>query len=115
MSQPQTVFEKIITKILPAKIEYEDDDCIVFHDIHPQAPVHLLIVPKKMIARVSALEIADKALLGHLIYIAKILADKLDLGDGFRLVINNGLQAGETVPHLHIHLLSGRPMLWPPG
>lgn len=112
---PKTIFEKIIDREIPAKIEHEDEHCIVLHDIQPQAPVHLLIIPKQVIPRVSLSTPADEPLLGHLLQVAAILAKKLNLGAGFRLVINNGPHASESVPHLHVHLLAGRQMSWPPG
>ena len=111
----KTIFEKIIAREVPAEIEYEDDACIAFYDIHPQAPIHLLIVPKKVIHRLDQMEASDAENIGYLLYIAKLLAHRLGLADGFRVVINNGRDAGETVPHLHVHLLGGRPMMWPPG
>ena len=111
----KTLFQRIIDREIPAKIEHEDDRCIVIHDINPQAPVHLLIIPKRLIARAEDAAAADEATLGHLIATAGILAKKLSLGAGFRLVVNNGADAGESVPHLHVHLLSGRKLAWPPG
>lgn len=111
----KTIFQRIIDREIPAKIAYEDDRCVVLHDIQPQAPVHLLIVPKQLIARVSAASAADEAVLGHLILVAGIVAKELSLTDGFRLVINNGPHACESVPHLHVHLLAQRQMSWPPG
>ena len=111
----KSIFQKIIDREIPAKIEHEDERCIVLHDIQPQAPVHLLIVPKKPIARVTETTPADEPVLGHLIYVANLVAKKLQLADGFRLVINNGPHALESVPHLHIHLLAKRQMTWPPG
>lgn len=111
----KTIFQKIIDREIPAKIEYEDAQCIVLHDIQPQAPVHLLIVPKKPIPRVGEAAPADEALLGHLLLVAGQVAKKLDLADGFRLVVNHGPHACESVPHLHIHLLAARQMTWPPG
>jgi histidine triad (HIT) family protein len=111
----KTIFQKIIDREIPAKIEHEDDQCIVLHDIQPQAPVHLLIVPKKLIPRVGESTPADEPVLGHLLHTAKIVAKKLQLSDGFRLVINNGPHACESVPHLHVHLLAKRQMTWPPG
>jgi histidine triad (HIT) family protein len=111
----KTLFQKIIDREIPAKLEHEDDLCIALHDIQPQAPIHLLIVPKKPIARISASNPADEPLLGHLLQVAAQLAKKLNLSAGFRLVINNGPHACESVPHLHIHLLAGRQMTWPPG
>jgi histidine triad (HIT) family protein len=111
-----TIFSKIIAREIPAKIAYEDDLCIAFHDVHPQAPVHVLIIPKKEIARVGAATAADEPLLGHLLLVAQTVAKQEGIFDtGFRLVINNGPDGGETVPHLHVHLLGGRPMEWPPG
>jgi histidine triad (HIT) family protein len=112
---PKTIFQKIIDREIPAKIEHEDEHCIVLHDIQPEAPVHLLIIPKKLISRVSESTAADEPVLGHLIYVANLMAKKLSLADGFRLVINNGPHANETVPHLHVHLLAKRQMTWPPG
>lgn len=111
----KTIFERIIAREIPARIEHEDDHCIVLHDIQPQAPVHLLIVPKKPIARVSAAAPADQAVLGHLLLVAGEVARKLKLDHGFRLVVNNGPHACESVPHLHVHLLAQRQMSWPPG
>lgn len=111
----KTLFQKIIDREIPAKLEYEDDQCIALHDIQPQAPVHLLIIPKKLIARISAATTADEPVLGHLLHVAAQLAQKLNLAAGFRLVINNGPHASESVPHLHVHLLAGRQMTWPPG
>lgn len=110
-----TLFEKIIARDIPAKIEHEDEQCIVIHDIDPQAPVHCLVIPKKLIPRVAESGAADQALLGHLLLTAAKVAKKLQLAEGFRIVINNGIHGGETVPHLHIHLLGGRPLQWPPG
>jgi histidine triad (HIT) family protein len=111
----KTLFERIIAREIPARIEHEDDLCIVLHDIQPQAPVHLLIIPKKPIARVAAASAQDQALLGHLLLTAGTIARQLGLEQGFRLVVNNGPQAGETVPHLHVHLLARRQLAWPPG
>ena len=110
-----TLFEKIIAREIPANIEYEDDLSIVIHDINPQAPIHLLIIPKKPIPKVSDSNIEDKDLLGHLLLVAKKVAEEKDIVDNFRLVVNNGAKAGQTVFHIHIHLLSGRPLSWPPG
>lgn len=112
---PKTIFQKIIDREIPATIEHEDDQCIVIHDIHPQAPVHLLIIPKRVIARAAEATAADEALLGHLFTVAALLAQKLNLGAGFRLVANSGPNAGETVPHLHVHLLAGRRLHEPLG
>lgn len=111
----KTLFERIIAREIPAKIEHEDEHCIVLHDIQPQAPVHLLIIPKKALPRIGAATTDDQALLGHLLLTASNLAKKLQLANGFRLVVNNGPDAGESVPHLHVHLLARRPLAWPPG
>jgi histidine triad (HIT) family protein len=111
----KTLFQKIIDREIPAKIEHEDEHCVVLHDIHPQAPVHLLIVPKKLIPRVAEATPAEQSILGHLLLVAGVVAKKLQLSDGFRLVVNNGPHACESVPHLHIHLLAKRQMTWPPG
>ena len=111
----KTLFQKIADREIPAKIEHEDDRCLVVHDIQPQAPTHLLIIPKKPIPRVALATAEDEAVLGHLMLVAGQVAKKLNLAQGFRLVINNGPHACESVPHLHVHLLAGRPMTWPPG
>jgi len=110
-----TIFQRIIAREIPARIEHEDDLCIVIHDVHPQAPVHLLIIPKRPIARVGEAAAADQAVLGHLLLTAGLVARKLRLDEGFRLVVNHGPHGGETVPHLHVHLLAGRQLVWPPG
>ena len=112
----KTIFEKIIAREVPARIIYEDDLVLAFHDVNPQAPVHALIIPKMPIARVSLATAPDQALLGHLLLKAVEVAVTLGLKDtGYRLVINNGRDGGESVPHLHCHILGGRPMTWPPG
>ncbi|MDO8544961.1 MAG: histidine triad nucleotide-binding protein [Opitutaceae bacterium] len=111
----KTIFQKIIDREIPAKIEYEDEHCVVLHDIQPQAPVHLLIVPKKVITRVGDAASEDQATLGHLLLVAGMVAKKMNLAQGFRLVINHGPHACESVPHLHVHLLAKRQMSWPPG
>ena len=113
-----TIFQRIIAGEIPADILHDDGHCIVFRDINPQAPIHLLIVPKKLIPRVGEAVSEDQAILGHLLLIAGKVASDLGINsttEGFRLVINNGRTGGEAVPHLHIHLLAGRPLLWPPG
>ena len=111
-----TIFEKIIAREIAAKIIWEDDDAIAFHDVNPQAPVHVLIVPKKVISRLSAANEKDRALLGKLLGVAGELAKKLDIDKtGYRVVINSGPDAGESVPHLHVHLLGKRALAWPPG
>ncbi|MDD5200803.1 MAG: histidine triad nucleotide-binding protein [Terrimicrobiaceae bacterium] len=111
-----TLFEKIITREIPADIVFEDDQCLAFRDINPQAPIHVLLVPKRPIPRLGAAAPADHALLGHLLIKAGELAGMLGVGEsGFRVVINHGPDGGETVPHLHLHILGGRPLAWPPG
>lgn len=110
-----TLFEKIIAREIPAKIEYEDDQCIVIHDIDPQAPTHILVIPKKVIPRVGEAQVENGALLGHLLLTAGNIAQSLNLEDGYRIVINNGKNGGEAVPHLHVHVLGGRQLSWPPG
>ena len=111
-----TIFEKIIAREIPAKIIWEDDDAIAFHDVNPQAPVHVLIVPKKVVSRLGAANEADRALLGKLLLVAGDLAKKLGIDKtGYRVVINSGPDAGESVPHLHVHLLGKRSLAWPPG
>jgi histidine triad (HIT) family protein len=109
------IFQKIIDRQIPAKIVYEDDRCLAFHDVNPQAPVHVLIIPRKVIPTHSEITEADKELLGHLHLVAHKLAETLGIQDGYRLVINCKEPAGQTVPHLHFHLLGGRAMRWPPG
>ena len=110
-----TIFTKIISKEIPADIVFEDDSCIAFHDVNPQAPIHILVIPKKPIARLAEAGEKDQALLGHLMLKTREVANNLGLGDAYRVVINNGEKAGQTVFHLHIHLLAGRPFSWPPG
>ena len=111
-----TLFEKIIAREIPADIVYEDDLVLAFNDINPQAPVHVLVIPKKLIPRIAEAEPEDHQVLGHLLLKAKDIAADLGLHEnGFRLVINNGKDAGESVPHLHLHILGGRTMTWPPG
>jgi|TARA_S200000501_G_scaffold211450_1_gene198631 histidine triad (HIT) family protein len=111
----QTLFEKIINKEIPADILYEDDISIVIKDISPQAPTHLLIIPKKVIPKLSDATKEDQEILGHLMLVAGKIADDLGLDETFRLVVNNGAKAGQSVFHLHLHLLSGRSLNWPPG
>ncbi len=112
----KTLFEKIIDREIPASIVYEDDLVLAFRDIKPQAPTHVLIIPKKPIPRIAEAKPADHQILGHLLLKAAEVADKLGLTkSGFRLVFNNGPEAGEAVPHLHCHILGGRAMGWPPG
>ncbi len=111
----KTLFSRIIDREIPARIEHEDEHCIAIHDIHPKAPVHLLIVPRKPIPRVSEAAPEDRETLGHLLLVARQLAEKLGLDNGFRLVVNDGEQAGQEIPHLHIHMLAGQRLSWPPG
>lgn len=111
-----TLFEKIIARDIPADIVHEDDHCIAFRDISPQAPIHLLVVPKKPIPRIGEASLEDQALLGHLLLVVGEVARKENLDrTGFRVVMNHGSHGGETVPHLHIHILGGRALEWPPG
>ena len=110
-----TIFEKIIARQIPAKIIWEDDDAVVFQDVNPQAPVHVLIVPKKVVPRLTDATDDDRALLGKLLLVARDVAKKLELSSGYRVVINCGPDAGESVPHLHVHLLGKRALAWPPG
>ena len=111
-----TLFEKIVARQIPANIIAEDDELVVFHDINPQAPVHVLVVPKRPIPRLAEARAEDGALLGKLLLKAQEIAKQLGiLQTGFRVAINSGRNGGETVPHLHVHLLGGRQMTWPPG
>ncbi|GAB5560710.1 MAG: histidine triad nucleotide-binding protein [Synoicihabitans sp.] len=111
----KTLFQKIIDREIPAEIEHEDETCIVIRDIQPQAPVHLLVIPKLPIPRLGEAEDDHKTILGHLMLTARNMAKKLQLTDGFRVVINNGPHGCESVPHLHVHLLGKRQLEWPPG
>jgi len=112
----KTIFQKIIDREIPARLVYEDDRVVAFHDVNPQAPVHVLIVPRKAIARVADASSEDLALLGHLLLKAAEVARTLGLEtSGYRLVLNSGRNGGESVPHLHCHILGGRLMGWPPG
>ena len=110
-----TIFQKIIDKELPADIVYEDDSCLAFKDINPVAPTHILVIPKKRIEKISDSNTEDKELLGHLFLVAGNIARDLGVEDAFRLVVNNGAGAQQTVFHLHIHLIAGREFNWPPG
>jgi len=111
----ESIFEKIINRDIPAEIIFEDEICIVIRDIEPQAPVHCLIIPKKKIERISLSKDSDQSTLGHLLLIARKTATDEKLDSGFRIIINNGHEGGESVPHLHVHLMGGRQMKWPPG
>ncbi len=110
----KTLFEKIIAREIPAKVAYEDERCIAIHDIDPKAPTHILVIPKKVISRIENTDTSDESLLGHLLLTARRLG-KEHGPNGFRIVINNGPDGGESVPHLHVHVLAGRPLEWPPG
>lgn len=110
-----TIFGRIIRKEIPAQIVFEDDLCLAFRDIIPQAPVHILIIPKKAIAQIELITPEDEVLIGHLFWVGTQVARQEGLTDGYRLVINNGNQGGQTVYHLHVHLLGGRSLGWPPG
>jgi histidine triad (HIT) family protein len=109
------IFQKIIDKQIPADIVYEDDQCVAFRDVNPQAPTHVILIPRKVIPTHADVTADDQALLGHLHLTAAKLAKQLGLDAGYRIVVNCREQAGQTVPHLHFHLLGGRPMGWPPG
>jgi len=112
----KTLFEKIVAREIPAAIVYEDEMVLAFRDVKPQAPIHVLIIPKKPIARIAEATSDDHKLLGHLLLKATEVAKSLGIDKtGFRLVINNGKDGGETVPHLHCHIMGGRHMTWPPG
>ena len=115
MSATKTIFQRIIDKEIPAKIVYEDDRSLAFHDVNPHAPTHVLIIPKKPLPSLAAAAPEDEGLLGHLLLVAQQVAQQQGLHDGFRVVINTGSDAGQTVFHLHLHLLGGRTLGWPPG
>jgi histidine triad (HIT) family protein len=110
-----TIFSKVIRREIPADIVYEDELCLAFRDINPQAPTHVLLIPKKEIDSLSSANGADQMLLGHLMLAAAKVARQLGVGDAFRLVVNNGAEAGQSVFHLHLHILAGRKLRWPPG
>jgi len=110
-----TIFGKVIRREIPADIVYEDELCLAFRDINPQAPTHVLLIPKKEIDSLTSADGADQALLGHLMLAAAKVARQLGVGDAFRLVVNNGAEAGQSVFHLHLHILAGRKLRWPPG
>jgi histidine triad (HIT) family protein len=111
----ETIFTKIINKEIPADIVYEDDLSLAFRDVDPQAPVHILIIPKKPLKQLNDAEVSDQELLGHLILVANKVAEIEGVADGYRLVLNNGAGAGQLVWHVHFHLMAGRPLSWPPG
>ena len=111
----KTIFKRIIDGEIPARIVYQDDLCLAFHDIAPQAPTHVIVIPKKEIPSLDAVADEDAALMGHLVLVVRKLARQLQLDEGYRVIVNNGPHAGQSVDHLHFHLLGGRAMSWPPG
>ena len=112
----KTLFEKICNKEIPATLVFEDERCVAFRDISPQAPLHILVIPRKAIPRIGSAMTDDEGLLGHLLLTAAQVARSEGIAEsGYRLVINNGPHGGEAVPHLHVHLLGGRQLVWPPG
>lgn len=111
----KTIFKRIIDKEIPAEIVYEDDLCLAFRDVAPKAPTHVLVIPKKEVPSIDGLTADDQNLAGHLLLIAKRVAGELGLADGYRVVINCGADGGQTVDHLHLHIMGGRGMGWPPG
>ncbi|CBN53915.1 histidine triad nucleotide-binding protein [Kamptonema animale CS-326] len=115
MTTHDTLFTKIIRREIPAEIVYEDDLTLAFKDINPQAPVHILVIPKKPIPKLADAESQDHALMGHLLLTVKRVAEAAGLSNGYRVVINTGADGGQTVDHLHLHILGGRQMAWPPG
>lgn len=115
MSPEKTIFKKIIDKEIPADIVYEDDDCLAFRDINPQAPTHVLVIPRQEIPSLNDLTGDDEKLIGHLFLVAQKLAGQLGLENGYRTVINCGPDGGQSVDHVHLHLLGGRKLTWPPG
>uniref|UniRef100_A0A023FE00 Putative zinc-binding protein of the histidine triad hit family n=1 Tax=Amblyomma cajennense TaxID=34607 RepID=A0A023FE00_AMBCJ len=110
-----TIFGKIVRGEIPTKFIYEDDKCVAFHDINPQAPVHFLVIPKKPIPQLSKATEADKDILGHIMYVAQLVAKEQKLDKGFRVVVNDGPQGCQSVYHVHLHVMGGRQMNWPPG
>ncbi|MBE9200495.1 MULTISPECIES: histidine triad nucleotide-binding protein [unclassified Nodularia (in: cyanobacteria)] len=111
----ETIFSKIIRREIPVDIVYEDELALAFKDVNPQAPVHILVIPKKPIVKLADAESQDQALLGHLLLTAQRVAAEAGLNNGYRVVINNGADGGQSVYHLHLHILGGRQMDWPPG
>lgn len=111
----KTIFKRIIDKEIPADIVYEDDLCLAFRDVAPHAPTHVLVIPKKEIPSVAAIADEDQALIGHLYLVIRNIANDLGLGSGYRVVVNCGADGGQSVDHLHFHLLGGRQLKWPPG
>jgi len=115
MEGGDTIFGKIIRREIPASIVFEDEQCLAFHDVNPQAPVHVLVIPKKPIAQLSKAGDDDSALLGHLMSTARVVAKQLNLDGGFRVIVNDGKDGAQSVYHLHLHVMGGRQMRWPPG
>ncbi len=115
MAANKTLFERILDREIPADIIYEDERCAAFRDLHPQAPVHVLVIPRKPLPSLAAADAGDEALLGHLLLAAGTIARQLGLENGYRVVINTGRDGGQSVDHLHVHLLGGRAIGWPPG
>jgi histidine triad (HIT) family protein len=115
VADEKTIFQRIIDRELPADIVFEDEQCLAFRDVNPQAPEHVLVIPKQPIRSLSHAEDEDASLLGHLLLVVRDLARELGLDDGFRVVVNTGPDGGQTVEHLHLHLMGRRPMRWPPG
>lgn len=111
----KTLFQKIADREIPATLVHEDDRCVAFRDLHPQAPTHILIVPRKPIPSLTDVEAEDAALIGHLFVVARKVAEQEGLTNGYRTVFNAGRDAGQSVDHLHLHLLGGRKLTWPPG
>ena len=110
-----TIFGRIIRGEIPARIVHDDDLCLAFHDVAPQAPVHVLVIPKQPIPSLAHVTADDEGLLGHLVVVAAQVARTLGLDDGYRIVVNCGRDGGQSVDHLHVHLLGGRSLGWPPG
>ncbi|MBX2810828.1 MAG: histidine triad nucleotide-binding protein [Myxococcales bacterium] len=115
MNSEPTIFSRIINREIPADIVFEDDKVLAFRDIHPAAPVHILIIPKEPIDQISHMKAENAPLLGHMVWVATQVAEKESLNNGYRLVMNNGNEGGQSVYHIHLHLLGGRQMAWPPG
>lgn len=115
MSAGKTIFKKIIDKEIPAKLVYEDDRALAFHDVSPKAPIHILVIPKKEVRSLAEVEPEDEPLIGHLFTIVRKLSEEFQLTKGFRVVINTGADGGQSVDHLHLHLLGQRALGWPPG
>jgi histidine triad (HIT) family protein len=111
----KTIFKRIIDREIPSDIVYEDDECLAFRDVNPQAPVHFLVIPKKEITSLAESDDEDSPLLGHLLMTARMLAEQMKLERGYRVVVNCGPDGGQSVDHLHVHVLGGRKLTWPPG